>query len=85
MHNQWLVTLLQNLIAWFPTVIIELLSMFLVSEPIHPPPALSTGSPHILEFSKDMSYERLAEWLTNLVGDGYQQDIRKLRGIILLL
>ena len=34
-------------------------------------------------FSEDMSYEQLAVWLTNhpkLVGEGYQQDISKLKG-----
>ena len=34
-------------------------------------------------FSKDMSYEQLAVWLINhsqLVGEGYQQDINKLKG-----
>ena len=39
--------------------------------------------PQLLEFSKDMSYEQLAVWLTNhpqLVGADYQQDISKLRG-----
>ena len=36
-----------------------------------------------LEFSKDMSYEQLAVWLTNhpqFVGADYQQDINKLKG-----
>ena len=36
-----------------------------------------------LEFSKDMSYEQLAVWLTNhpqFVGADYQQDISKLKG-----
>jgi hypothetical protein len=51
---------------------------YFVSEPIHPPPAFATDPP--LEFSKGMSHEGLAEWLTNLLGDDYEQDIRKLRG-----
>ena len=46
-------------------------------------PILSTGPPHTLEFSEDMSSERLAEWLSNLVGDDYQQDIGKLMGMSL--
>ena len=40
--------------------------------------------PQPLTFSEDMSYEQLAVWLTNhpkLVGEGYQQDINKLKGI----
>ena len=39
--------------------------------------------PQPLEFSKDMSYEQLAVWLTNhpqFVGADYQQDISKLKG-----
>ena len=39
--------------------------------------------PQLLTFSKDMSYEQPAVWLTNhpkLVGEGYQQDINKLKG-----
>ena len=39
--------------------------------------------PQPLEFSKDMSYEQLAKWLTNhspFVGADYQQDINKLKG-----
>ena len=39
--------------------------------------------PQPLMFSEDMSYEQLAVWLTNhskLVGEGYQQDINKLKG-----
>ena len=37
-----------------------------------------------LTFSEDMSYEQLAVWLSNdpkLVGEGYQQDISKLKGM----
>ena len=40
--------------------------------------------PQALLFSKDMSYEQLAVWLTNhpqFVGAGYQQDINKLKGM----
>ena len=54
------------------------------------PQASSTVQPQLdvcpppLTFSEDMSYEQLAVWLTNdpkLVGEGYQQDISKLKGI----
>ena len=61
-----------------------------ISEPVPHPQALSSGHPKLvvppqaLEFSKDMSYEQLAVWLTNhpqFVGEEYQQDISKLRGM----
>ena len=61
----------------------------LISEPIQQPQALSTDqpkldvSPQSQPFSKDMSYEQLAVWLTNhplFVGADYQQDICKLKG-----
>ena len=52
---------------------------FLVSEPIQP--LHSSGPPHALTFSKGMDYDQLAEWLTNILGEGYQQDIIKLKGI----
>jgi hypothetical protein len=41
------------------------------------------GPPQPLIFSKDMSYEQLAVWLTNhpqFAGADYQQDISKLIG-----
>ena len=62
-----------------------------ISEPVPHPQALSSDQPKLdvppqpLEFSKDMSYEQLAVWLTNhprFVGADCQQDISKLRGII---
>ena len=61
-----------------------------ISEPVPHPQALSSdqpkldASPQPLEFSKDMSYEQLAEWLTNhpqFVGADYQRDISKLKGM----
>ena len=60
-----------------------------ISEPVPHPQALSSDQPKLgippqpLEFSKDMSYEQLAVWLTNhpqFLGAGYQQDISKLKG-----
>ena len=33
-----------------------------------------------LTFSKDMNYEQLAEWLRNLTGTDYEEDISKLSG-----
>ena len=51
--------------------------------------ALSTDQPKLdvspqpLPFSKDMSYEQLAVWLSNhslFMGADYQQDINKLKG-----
>ena len=60
-----------------------------ISEPVPHPQALSSDQPKLdippqpLQFSKDMSYEQLAVWLTNhsqFVGAGYQQDITKLKG-----
>ena len=62
----------------------------LISEPVQQPqPLLSDQPPMDVQpkpqiFTKDMSYEQLAVWLTNhsqLVGEGYQQDINKLKGI----
>jgi hypothetical protein len=45
--------------------------------------------PQPLIFSKDMSYQQLAVWLTNhpqFVGeDDYQQDISKLKGILSII
>jgi hypothetical protein len=45
--------------------------------------------PQPLIFSKDMSYQQLAVWLTNhsqFVGeDDYQQDISKLKGILIIV
>ena len=61
----------------------------LISESVRHPQSLLTNQPTVIlqpqpqAFSKDMSYEQLAMWLTNhplLVGEGYQQDIRKLKG-----
>ena len=61
----------------------------LFSEPVQPPQALLTDQPKLdvspkpLPFSKDMSHEQLAVWLTNhakFVGEDYQQDISKLKG-----
>ena len=61
-----------------------------ILEPVPHPQALSSdqpkldASPQPLEFSKDMSYEQLAVWLTNhqqFVGADYQQDISKLKGM----
>ena len=63
-----------------------------ILEPVPHPQSLSNDQPKLdvppqpLEFSKDMSYEQLAVWLTNnplFVGADYQQDISKLRGIII--
>jgi hypothetical protein len=62
-----------------------------ISGPVPHPQALLSDQPKLdappqpLEFSKDMSCEQLAVWLTNhpqLVGADYQQDISKLKGII---
>jgi hypothetical protein len=42
------------------------------------------GPPQPVTFSKEMSYEQLAVWLTNhpnFKGADYQQDIIKLKGI----
>ena len=42
--------------------------------------------PQPLTFSKDMSNEQLAQWLSNhpnLTGTDYQEDIRKLKGTII--
>ena len=50
----------------------------------HAPGAQVDVPPQPLEFSKDMSYEQLAVWLTNhsqFVGADYQQDINKLKGM----
>ena len=33
-----------------------------------------------LTFSKDMNYEQLAQWLRNLTGTDYEEDISKLSG-----
>ena len=64
-----------------------------ISVPVRPPPPPLTGQPTInvhpqpLTFSKDMSYEQLAVWLTNhpqFVGADYQEDISKLKGTYLL-
>ena len=61
-----------------------------ISEPIQQPQALSANQPPVdgqlqpLAFSEDMSYEQLAVWLCNdpkLAGEGYQQDISKLKGM----
>ena len=59
---------------------------FLILEPIRPQD-LSTNQPYSMDiqlvFSKDMSSEHLAVWLTNhpqFVGAEYQQDISKLKG-----
>ena len=68
------------------------LTGYLISilEPVPHPQALSSDQPKLdappqpLEFSKDMSYEQLAVWLTNhprFVAADYQQDISKLKGI----
>ena len=49
----------------------------------HAPATLLDVPPQPLEFSKDMSYEQLAVWLTyhpQFVGADYQQDINKLKG-----
>ena len=70
---------MSTITLWYPN---------LISEPIQPQ-APSTDqpkpdvSPQSLPFSKDMSYEQLAVWLTNhplFVGADYQQDISKLKG-----
>ena len=53
-----------------------------VSESIHSQ-SFATGLP--LKFSKAMNHDRLAEWLTNLLGDDYQRDISKLRGTYTIL
>ena len=61
-----------------------------ISEPVPHPQALSSDQPELdvppqpLEFSKDMSYEQLAVWLTNhpqFMGADYQQDIGKMKGM----
>ena len=61
----------------------------LISEPIQQPQALLSDQPKLdvspqpLPFSKGMSYDQLAVWLTNhpkFVGADYQQDISKLKG-----
>jgi hypothetical protein len=55
-----------------------------VQQPRVPAASQVDGPPQLLTFSKDMSYEQLAVWLTNhprFVGADYQQDIAKLKGI----
>ena len=45
-------------------------------------------SPQPLTFSKDMSNEQLAQWLSNhpnLTGTDYQEDISKLKGTIVFV
>ena len=57
-----------------------------ISEPMQPAQALQPPvdvQPQPQAFSKDMSYEQLAVWLTNhpqFVGADYQEDISKLKG-----
>ena len=48
-------------------------------------PQVDVG-PQPLTFSKDMSNEQLAQWLSNhpnLLGTDYQEDISKLKGTII--
>ena len=58
-----------------------------VQQPQEVPPASQVDErPQSLIFSKDMGYEQLAVWLTNhpqFVGADYQQDISKLKSILL--
>jgi hypothetical protein len=59
----------------------ELLTLDLTSDHVQQPWAPASQP---LIFSKDMSYEQLAVWLTNyphFMGADYQQDISKLKGI----
>jgi hypothetical protein len=56
----------------------------LVQQPRAPAASQVDGHPQpVITFSKDMSYEQLALWLTNhpqFVGGDYKQDISKLKG-----
>ena len=76
-HTHTHMHILCTITLWYP---------ILFSEPIKQPQALLTDQPKLdvsLPFSKDMSYEQLAVWLTihpKFVGADCQQDICKLKG-----
>ena len=66
---------------------VELYIQF-ISEPIQQPQALQPLVAQPLAFSTDINYEQLAVWLTNypqFVGIDYQQDISKLKSIIIII
>ena len=51
--------------------------------PVHQPQSPCDIQPQLSVFSKDMSNEQLAVWLSNhpsLTGTNYEEDISKLRG-----
>jgi hypothetical protein len=55
-----------------------------VQQPWAPAVSQVDGPPQSVIFSKDISYEQLAVWLTNhprFEGADYQQDISKLKGM----
>ena len=52
-------------------------SFFFVSEPMQPP---APGPLDTQTFSKGMSCDQLTAWLTSILGEDYQEDIRKFKG-----
>ena len=85
MNTSWLVA--EHVHDRVTGLLINWIHPISISDPVPHPQAVTSNQPKLdipLEFSKDMSYQQLAVWLTNhpqFVGADYQQDITKLKGI----